>query len=83
MDGSCTENLPPLIHSPSLVDSTGHRVKEMPVGPRGINVMKISHKLSTIMVVVQRTYLFQDALRLKGHRWKAKHTGPRGMLHTM
>ena len=55
--GSCTKNLPPLIHMPSLADSTRHRGKETPSGPRGIKVMKILYKLSIIMIVIQRMYL--------------------------
>ena len=84
--GSCTKNLPPLIHMSSLADSTRHRGKETPLGPRGIKVMKILYKLSIIMLVIQRMYLLQYASCLvvsKGHRWKPAPTGPRGMQHTI
>ena len=84
--GSCTKNLPPLIHMPSLADSTRHRGKETPLAPRKIKVMKILYKLSIIILVIQRMYLLQYASCLvvsKGHRWKPAPTGPRGMQHTI
>ena len=80
---NCTKNIPPLIHISSLADSNDHRDKETPSSSRGIKVMKISHKLSTKIEVAQRTSLVQDAPCLKENRWKARCTGPRGMLHTM
>ena len=51
---------------PSIVDSTGHRDKGTPAGPRGI---KISH--TTKLRKEHTSFSIYVPMSTKGHRWKA------------